>query len=107
MGLRHGHFQPFAILAMIFMIFGSTFAKPDDASDDVLVKLARKQQKLGYNALFDKERSAFDMFFLKVHQGKAAEFTPKVLSQQDVAAGNSWGAERTVKAEWIMWLCSD
>jgi hypothetical protein len=106
MALRHSHFQTLALVAMMLLI-GSTFAKGDEASDDDLVKLARKQTEFGYDKLTNQERSAFDKFFLNIHQGQVAYFQPNDSSENDVSNGKSWGPERTIKADWIMWLCKN
>jgi hypothetical protein len=104
MGWRHSHLQVLALLAMILLVFGSTLAKADEASDDDLVKLARKH--FNHDSIrSQQERDALDKFFLSVHQGKEADFVPEGSSEQDVSEGKSWGVERTIKAEWITWLC--
>jgi hypothetical protein len=106
MGLRHSHSEALAFLATLLLIFGSVFAKADDASKDDLVKLARKH--FNYDSIKSKqEQEAFDKFFLSVHQGENADFAPKGSSEEDASKGNSWGPERSVKAGWIMWLCQD
>jgi hypothetical protein len=107
MGLRsHGHFQSLVPLLISFMILSSSFAKAEAATDDELVQLARKH--FNYNLIkSEQEQKALDKLFLRVHQGKVAKFGPENPTDEDVSKGNSWGPERTVKAEWIVWVCKD
>ena len=107
MGLRYGHFRALELLLISCLILSAAFVRGDEASDDDLVKLARKQKELKYDAMSKVERSAFDEFFLRVDQGAPADFRRKNSTAADYLKGDSWGSERTVKGEWIVWLCKD
>jgi hypothetical protein len=102
MGLRRIDFYALVLLWIGCLIFSSTIAR----ADDDLVMLARKH--FNYSSVTsDQYRQAFDKFFISVHQGEVAKFGPDNLAAEEVSKGNSWGPERTVKAEWIMWVCRD
>jgi hypothetical protein len=107
MGLRrHGRFQALTLLLISFLILGSTFARAQNAADDDLVKLARNHFQ--YDSMTsEQERKAFDVFFQNVHAGKRTDFRPENSPDEDVAKGDLWGPERTIKAEWIVWLYTD
>jgi len=88
-----------------FLILWSTFAMAESASDDDLVKLARKHFNYDFIKSQDEQKQ-LDTFFENVHVGKGTYLGPE-LEPEDVQKGYLWGPERTVKAEWIAWVCSD
>lgn len=89
-----------------FLILWSTFAMAESANDDDLVKLARKH--FNYDSIkADQERQAFNEFFLSVHHGENAKFGPENPTSEELSKGYLWAPDRTVKAEWIMWVCKD
>jgi hypothetical protein len=103
---RRRPFQTLAMIAICVLVLGSTFARAQNAADDDLVKLARNH--FNYDSMTsEQEREAFDVFFQNVHAGKRTDFRPENSPDEDVAKGDLWGPERTIKADWIVWLCKD
>jgi hypothetical protein len=64
----------------------------------------------------DDERTAFEKFIQKVHDGEKADFVPKpepgadpqsLKINTDPAYADRWAKDRVIKAEWINWLCKN
>lgn len=62
------------------------------------------------------EKNAFELFFQKTADGQKVDLTPqfdtgadpldtKILT--DPTYADLWGEARTIKADWIVWLCTD
>jgi len=111
----HLHVRALA-LATSILVTASHFALADAKAEEDLLTLAWNQFKYEI-ATFEntsgEERKVFEKFFKNVQEGKTTDFTPP--GQQhfgatyaaEAKAGEKWGVDRTIKAEWIVWLCKD
>src|ERR1700730_4282532 len=99
-----------AIVASALILVGKvTMAQTADGED--LVHLAEKH--FGYESIPDEEKKAFDRFFQRTKEGEKADLTPDLKSVTDLktltdpAYEESWGKHRIVKADCLVWICTD
>jgi hypothetical protein len=106
MGLRmHGHSRALALLATSTLIIVSNFPIADAESDEDLLALARKHFVGSISS--EQEMKVFEAFFKNVQESKPIDMTPTDQSSYDAQKRDQWGVDRTIKAEWIVWLCKD
>lgn len=107
MGLpEDGHFRSPALMAISLLLGASNFAIAADAeSDRDLLALARKHFASITSA---QERQVFEEFFKNVQEGNRTKLGPDTSSMDAPQRyGLQWGPDRTIQAEWIVWLCKD
>ncbi len=67
-----------------------------------LLELARERFKLAPDA-----ESVLDKLVRAFADGEDADFSADDEESNDPARAEQWGEERTLKADWIYWLCTD
>jgi hypothetical protein len=84
------------------------------APDEDLIHLAHKH--LPYDSIPDEEKNTFNAFFQRTQDGEKFDVTPKRDSVgnekdweilTDPTYADSWPKDRIVKAEWLVWICTD
>jgi hypothetical protein len=100
------------LVASILFLAGSTTIAQTGANEGLMTLAQSKFNDFRSAA----ERNAFEVFFQKTADGEKVDLTPrfqtgadpldiKILTDPNYA--DLWGEARTIKAEWIVWVCTD
>ena len=100
------------VLASISLLAASTAIAQTDADEDLMTLAHNKFKDFRSEA----ERNAFYVFFQKTADGEKVDLTPqfqsgsdrfdvKILTDPNYA--DLWEEGRTIRAEWITWVCTD
>jgi hypothetical protein len=99
------------VISTLILAENATMAQT--SPDEDLLSLARKR----FIEVSSKdEREAFEKLLSQTQRGERADFTPDLKQQKDPQMeliltdpvyADVWALDRIIKAEWLVWLCTD